>query len=183
MQEYANDVIKALPLMLNAETKEKGIVTVVCNMEDMLTKVKNEEDLRIFAQVLEQCKKFAAENNLNGLSKVCSEWNYRGVLKLKQIRDLNNQQSTNNGNLEVVRRIQQFLSQTRVEINKTGMIDTDDFKIVSRKLDQFETSLMNKGKQYLSDKQIQQFLNEINSQREQIRIRYAMIEDIIESTR
>ena len=182
MQEYANVVINALPLMLNVETKGKGAVTIASYMNAILRKVKTEEDLLIFAQVLEQCKEFSAKNNLGGLNRTCSEWNHEGILKLNQIRGLNNQQSMNNGNLEAVQRMQQFLSQTRAKINKTGTIDADDYQIVSSQLDQIEASLMVTGKQYLTDEQIQSFLNEINYQREQIRINYAMIDDILESS-
>ena len=92
-----------------------------------------------------------------------------------------NQQTINNGNAEVVQKMQQFLSKTRATINKTGTIDTYNYQIVSSQLDQIEASLMATGKQYLSNEQIQSFLNEINNQREQIRVNYAMIDDILES--
>ena len=167
--------------MLNAETKGKGDVTIASYMNAIIRKAKTEDDLLIFAQVLEQCKEFSSKNNLGGLNRTWSEWNHEGILKLRQIRGLDNQQTINNGNAEVVQKMQQFLSKTRATINKTGTIDTYNYQIVSSQLDQIEASLMATGKQYLSNEQIQSFLNEINNQREQIRVNYAMIDDILES--
>ena len=182
MQEYANVVIDALPLMLNAETKAKGAVKVSSYMSALLREVKTEDDLYLFAKVLDKCKKFASENNLGGLKRMCDEWNREGLFILKQFQDLNNEQSNNNdNNMNVVQGVQQLLSQTREIISKTGMIYVDDYRTASDQLDQLESSLMNTGKQYLTDEQIQAFLAKIADQREHIRINYSMIDDILGS--
>ena len=62
------------------------------------------------------------------------------------------------------------------------MIDPDDFQVISSQLDQVEASLISTGNQYLSREQIQAFMQEIMNQREQIRVKYAMIDEILESS-
>ena len=59
MQEYGNVVIETLPLMLRQETKGRASVIIASYMNAMLRSVKTEDDLRIFAQTLTQCKDFS----------------------------------------------------------------------------------------------------------------------------
>ena len=149
MQEYGNFVIETLPLMLSQETKGRASVIIASYMNAMLRSVKTEDDLRIFAQTLTQCKDFSQQNNLGGLNKACVEWNHEGLIKLNELHGISNQQTMQNKDSEVVQKIQQFLKQTWSEINATGMIDTDNFQVVAHKLDQIEASLISTGSQYL----------------------------------
>ena len=59
MQEYGNVVTETLPLMLSQETKGRASVIIASYMNAMLRSVKTEDDLRIFAQTLTQCKDFS----------------------------------------------------------------------------------------------------------------------------
>lgn len=59
MQEYGNVVIETLPLMLRQETKGRASVIIASYMNAMLRSVKTEDDLRIFARTLTQCKDFS----------------------------------------------------------------------------------------------------------------------------
>ncbi len=185
MQEYSQVVINALPLMLSQDSKGKAAVTIASYMNAMLRNVKTEQDLTIFAQTLAQCKDFSSQNNLGGLNRTCAEWNHEGIIKLNQIRGIsqqNTQQNTQQNNMGVAQKLYDFLVQTSKEINKTGMIDPDDFQVISSQLDQVEASLISTGNQYLSQEQIQAFMQEIMNQREQIRVKYAMIDEILESS-
>ena len=149
MQEYGNVVTETLPLMLSQETKGRASVIIASYMNAMLRSVKTEDDLRIFAQTLTQCKDFSQQNNLGGLNRACVEWNHEGLIKLNELHGISNQQTMQNKDSEVVQKIQQFLKQTWSEINATGMIDTDNFQVVAHKLDQIEASLISTGSQYL----------------------------------
>lgn len=84
--------------------------------------------------------------------------------------------------MSVAQKLHDFLVQTSKEINKIGMINTDDFQVISSQLDQIEASLISTGNQYLSQEQIQAFMQEIMNQKEQIRVNYAMIDEITESS-
>lgn len=181
MQEYSQVVINALPLMLSQDSKGKAAVTIASYMNAMLRNVKTEQDLTIFAQTLAQCKDFSSQNNLGGLNRTCAEWNHEGIIKLNQIRGIS-QQNTQQNDMSVAQKLYDFLVQTSKEINKTGMIDSDDFQVISSQLDQVEASLISTGNQYLSQEQIQAFMQEIMNQREQIRVKYAMIDEILESS-
>lgn len=149
MQEYGNVVIETLPLMLSQETKGRASVIIASYMNAMLRSVKTEDDLRIFARTLTQCKDFSQQNNLGGLNKACVEWNHEGLIKLNELHGISNQQTMQNKYSEVVQKIQQFLKQTWSEINVTGMIDTDNFQVVAHKLNQIEALLISTGSQYL----------------------------------
>lgn len=59
MQEYENVVIETLPLMLSQEAKGRASVIIASYMNAMLRSVKTEDDLRIFARTLTQCKDFS----------------------------------------------------------------------------------------------------------------------------
>ena len=181
MQEYSQVVINALPLMLSQDSKGKAAVTIASYMNAMLRNVKTEQDLTIFAQTLAQCKDFSSQNNLGGLNRTCAEWNHEGIIKLNQIRGIS-QQNTQQNDMGVAQKLYDFLVQTIKEINKTGMIDPDDFQVISSQLDQVEASLISTGNQYLSQEQIQAFMQEIMNQREQIRVKYALIDEILESS-
>ena len=181
MQEYSQVVINALPLMLSQDSKGKAAVTIASYMNAMLRNVKTEQDLTIFAQTLAQCKDFSSQNNLGGLNRTCAEWNHEGIIKLNQIRGIS-RQNTQQNDMGVAQKLYDFLVQTSKEINKTGMIDPDDFQVISSQLDQVEASLISTGNQYLSQEQIQAFMQEIMNQREQIRVKYAMIDEILESS-
>ena len=181
MQEYSQVVINALPLMLSQDSKGKAAVTIASYMNAMLRNVKTEQDLTIFAQTLAQCKDFSSQNNLGGLNRTCAEWNHEGIIKLNQIRGIS-QQNTQQNDMSVAQKLYDFLVQTSKEINKTGMIDPDDFQVISSQLDQVEASLISTGNQYLSQEQIQAFMQEIMNQREQIRVKYALIDEILESS-
>ncbi len=181
MQEYSQVVINALPLMLSQDSKGKSAVTIASYMNAMLRNVKTEQDLTIFAQTLAQCKDFSSQNNLGGLNRTCAEWNHEGIIKLNQIRGIS-QQNTQQNDMSVAQKLYDFLVQTSKEINKTGMIDPDDFQVISSQLDQVEASLISTGNQYLSQEQIQAFMQEIMNQREQIRVKYALIDEILESS-
>ena len=181
MQEYGDIVIKNLPLMLNNETKGKASVIIASYMNAMLRKTKTREDLEIFAQILAQCKKFSLENNLGGLNRTCDEWDHEAVIKLNEILGISNKQPLQNNNYQIVQQLQQFLETTKSQINKTGMIGVDDFQNIADQLDQLEASIVANGDRYLTQEQIEQFRQEIHEQREQIRINYAMIDDILET--
>lgn len=71
MEEYKNIVIEALPLMLSKGTKEKASIKIANHMNEMLRRAQNENDLTVFAKTLMECKNFAQQNNLNGLSRAC----------------------------------------------------------------------------------------------------------------
>lgn len=182
MQEYGNIVIDALPLMLNQQTKGKASVIIASYMNAMLRSVKNEDALRVFARTLTQCKSFSQQNNLEGLNRACIEWNHEGLIKLSELRGINNQQTMQNNDSEVVQKIQQILKQTRSEINAIGMIDTDNFQVVAHKLDQIEASIMSTGSRYLSQEQIQNFIQEIDVQREQLKGNSSMIDEILDES-
>ena len=62
------------------------------------------------------------------------------------------------------------------------MIDTDNFQVVAHKLNQIEASLISTGSQYLSQDQIQHFIQEIDIQREQLKINSAMIDEILDDS-
>ena len=181
MQEYSQTVINALPLMLSQDSKEKASVTIASYMNAMLRNIKTEQDLTIFAQTLAQCKDFSVQNNLGGLNRTCAEWNHEGIIKLNQIRRIF-QPNTQQNDMNVAQKLHNFLVQTSKEINKIGMINTDDFQVISSQLDQIEASLISTGNQYLSQEQIQAFMQEIMNQKEQIRVKYAMIDEILESS-
>lgn len=91
MQQYSQIVIDNLPLMLNQESKAKASVKIASYMNSMLRNAKNEQDLKIFSQTLSKCKEFSERNNLGGLNRTCTEWNYEGINKLNQIRGINEQ--------------------------------------------------------------------------------------------
>ena len=182
MQEYGSVVVETLPLMLSQETKGRASVIIASYMNAMLRSVKTEDDLRIFAQTLTQCKDFSQQNNLGGLNKACVEWNHEGLIKLNELHGISNLQIMQNNDSEVVQKIQQFLKQTWSEINVTGMIDTDNFQVVAHKLNQIEASLISTGSQYLSQDQIQHFIQEIDIQREQLKINSAMIDEILDDS-
>lgn len=181
MPEYSQVVINALPLMLSQDSKGKASVTIASYMNEMLRNVKTEQDLIIFAKTLAQCKDFSSQNNLGGLNRTCAKWNHEGIIKLNQIRGIY-QQNTQQNDMDVAQNIYDFLVQTSTEINKTEMINPDDFQVISSQLDQVEASLISTGDQYLSQEQIQVFMQEIMNQREQIRVKYAMIDEILESS-
>ena len=181
MREYSQVVINALPLMLNKDSKGKASVTIASYMNAMLRNVKTEQDLTIFAQTLAQCKDFSIQNNLGGLNRTCSEWNHEGLIKLDQIRGMNPQNVQTNA-MGVDQKLYDYLVQTSQAINKEGMINPDEFQIISSQLDQVEASLISSGNQYLSQEQIQAFMQEIMNQREQIRVKTALIDEILESS-
>ena len=180
MQEYSQIVINALPLMLNQESKGKAAVTIASYMNAMLRNVKTEQDLKIFAQTLSQCKEFSGQNNLGGLNRTCIEWNHEGILKLQSMRGISNERNTSDS--QMVEQVQQYLAQTRNTINQIGTIDTIQFEEVSASLDQLEASIKNNGNQHFTQEQIQKFLNEIMQQKEQIQTNYARIDDILDSS-
>ena len=62
------------------------------------------------------------------------------------------------------------------------MIDTDNFQVVAHKLNQIEASLISTGSQYLSQDQIQHFIQEIDIQREQLKVNSAMIDEILDDS-
>lgn len=62
------------------------------------------------------------------------------------------------------------------------MIDTDNFQVVAHKLDQIEASLISTGSQYLSQDQIQHFIQELDIQREQLKINSAIIDEILDDS-
>ncbi len=179
MQESANIVVKILPLTLSNENKEKAFVTIEAHMNSILKRTNTEDELRIFAKALEQCKKFSTEHNLDRLNKLCVKWNREGVEKLNEIRE--SQKSAIDK--EIARRLQHLLFKTSSEISKIKTSNSEGFQTVPSKLDEIESSLMSKWKQYLSDDQIAYFLEEINNQRDQVKIKYTMIVDLPEIRR
>lgn len=180
MEEYSQVVINALPLMLHQDSKGKASVTIATYMNAMLRNVKTEQDLTIFAQTLAQCDNFSRQNSLGGLNRTCAEWDHEGLIKLNQIRQIE-QQRTQNNNMGVAQRLQEYLIQINNEINKTDIIDPDDFQVILSQLDQIESSILSTGNQYLTQEQIQAFRQVIMNQREQIRIKYSMIDEILDS--
>lgn len=181
MQQYSQIVIDNLPLMLNQESKAKASVKIASYMNSMLRNAKTEQDLEIFSQTLSKCKKFSERNNLGGLNRTCTEWNYEGINKLNQIRGIN-EQIKQNVDLSVDQKLQECLVKTNTEINKVGMIDPDNFQVISSQLDQIEALLLSNCDKSLSKEQVQDFISEINNQRNQIKIKYAMIDEILESS-
>ena len=178
MQESANIVVKILPLTLSDENKEKAFVTIESHMNSILKRTNTEDELRIFAKTLEQCKKFSTEHNLDRLNKLCVKWNREGIEKFNEIRE--SQKSAIDK--EIARRLQHLLFKTSSEISKIKTSNSDGFQAVPSELDQIEASLT-KWKQYLSDEQIEYFLEEINNQRNQVKIKYTMIVDLPEIRR
>ena len=172
MQQYSQIVIDNLPLMLNQESKAKASVKIASYMNSMLRNAKNEQDLKIFSQTLSKCKEFSERNNLGGLNRTCTEWNYEGINKLNQIRGINEQRKQN-VDLSVDQKLQECLIKTNTEINKVGMIDPDNFQAISSQLDQIEALLLSNCDKSLSEEQVQDFIAEINNQRNQIKIKYA----------
>ena len=173
MQEYSQIIINALPLMLVQDSKVKAVSTVVMYMDVMLKKAKTEQDLKIFAQTLVQCKDFSIQNKLEGLYQACAEWNHKGIIKLNQIRGISQQN-------DISIRLHEFLEQTSKEINEAARVDPDEFPVILNKLDQTETVLISTGNQYLSQEQIQAFMQEIINQRERIRAYYSLVDEINE---
>lgn len=84
--------------------------------------------------------------------------------------------------MSVDQKLQECLIKTNTEINKVGMIDPDNFQAISSQLDQIEALLLSNCDKSLSEEQVQDFIAEINNQRNQIKIKYAMIDEILESS-
>ena len=166
MQEYANVVVNSLPLILNPETKEGGFIRVYNYMTGMLQQVETKEDLAIFAHALTQCKEFARQNNLVGLSKFCAVMNCKGLKVLKNFNDLEQQKTVvNEDNQRIVTELQRMLRETYNIIHKTGLINRDDYTAAGYRLDEIQLYLQNNGQQYLTEFQISTFEREINNQR------------------
>lgn len=176
MTQYSEIVINALPLMLSQETKGKASVTIASYMNAMLRSIKTEEDIRIFAETLQSCKIFATQNGLNGLSRTCIEWNHEGIQKLNSIRGVKQQESTQQLAIQIV----QKLSQLQDIINQVSNIDTDVLDTVSPQLDQIEMIIQTQGTQLFQPQQLEIIRREIAQQREGLRVKNAMIDDILD---
>lgn len=176
MKQYSEIVINALPLMLSQETKGKVAVTIASYMNGMLRSIKTEEDIRIFAETLQSCKIFAAQNGLNGLTRTCIEWNHEGIQKLDSIRGVKQQESAQ----KLANQIVQKLSQLQGIINQVSNIDTDVLDTVSPQLDQIEMIIQMHGTQLFQPQQLEIIRREIAQQREGLRVKNAMIDDILD---
>lgn len=175
--EYSNKVREAFPLLLSSETHGKGAITISSYMNGMIRKCTSIEDMKIFAQILNEVQKFSKDNNLQGLSQTCLKWNNKAVEKVKEIKGINKSDKMQKSNLETYRKMQDYLKQTWNAI----ITDPDSLEVVSHKLDQIETSLKSTGSNYLTQEDINMFIKEILTQKEEIRTRMMMIDDILET--
>ena len=183
MTQYSEIVINALPLMLSQETKGKASVTIASYMNGMLRSIKSEEELKVFAETLQSCKTFAAQNGLNGLSRTCIEWNHEGIQKLNSIRGVKQQEPTQQqpqNNQQLAIQMVQKLTQLQGIINQTSNIDTDVLETVSPQLDQIEMIIQIQGTQLFQPQQLEIIRKEIAQQRENLRVKNAVIDDILD---
>jgi len=119
VEEWKNKVAKLLPLMFNNEKKVVASFTIAVYMNTMLNKSKNENDLRIFAEVLEMCREFATQNKLNGLLKTCLQWNNEGVNKYYELTK---------SNQDLIKEIREEVSEIACAMIKMGIVDIEDSK-------------------------------------------------------
>lgn len=180
MEEYKNIVMEALPMMLNPETKGRASVTIAQYMNAMLRKVQKENDLLIFAQVLQQCKDFSQQNNLGGLNRTCSQWNHEGIIKLQSLRGKNDSQIQQNYNVTAQQLVQK-LQEIANLINKTGIVDTTELEYASQQLSQIEIFINAQGSHIFNQQQLQQLHVYILQQRSSIQTKLNMIDDIVET--
>ena len=183
MTQYSEIVINALPLMLSQETKGKASVTIASYMNGMLRSIKSEEELKVFAETLQSCKTFAAQNGLNGLSRTCIEWNHEGIQKLNSIWGVKQQEPTQQqpqNNQQLAIQMVQKLTQLQGIINQTSNIDTDVLETVSPQLDQIEMITQTQGTQLFQPQQLEIIRKEIAQQRENLRVKNAVIDDILD---
>lgn len=177
MEEYSKNILDALPLMLSPETKETASVTISVNMNAMLRKITNIEELRILAYTLKECRIFAEKHNLNGLYRVWAEWNQKGSIILNNLRgnkhqNISNQQLRNN--------IVERLNKTRSIINQNSSIDTDALEYVKPQLDQIENILISQGSQLFSPKELDELKKEVDRQRSALEYVMRFVDDLLD---
>ena len=175
--EYSNKVRETLPLLLSSEMHGKSAITISSYMNGIIRKCTSIEDMKVFAQLLNEVQKFSKENNLQGLSQTCLKWNNKAVEKVKEIKGITKSDKIQKSNLETYRKMQDYLKQTWSAITT----DPDSLEIVSHKLDRIETSLKSTGSNYLTQDDMDMFTKEILAQKEEIRTRMMMIDDILET--